>query len=67
MIINTPPQVGAYKSYAPCLLQMYLILGSLTDLVKMSANWSLELTKLVVLHLDVTFSLKDLIPHFSSS
>ena len=25
MILNTPPQVGAYRSYAPNLLHMYLI------------------------------------------
>ena len=38
IISNTPPQVGAYMSYAPSLLQMYLILGPLRDLVKMSAS-----------------------------
>ena len=37
-ISNTPPQPGAYMSYAPSLLQMYLILGPLRDLVKMSAS-----------------------------
>ena len=37
-ISNTPPQVGAYMSYAPNLLQIYLILGPLRDLVKMSAS-----------------------------
>ena len=35
---NTPPQDGAYMLYAPRLLQMYLILGSLRDLVKISAS-----------------------------
>ena len=38
IIFNTPPQAGAYMSYAPSLLQMYLILGPLRDLVKMSAS-----------------------------
>ena len=38
IIFNTSPQAGAYMSYAPSLLQMYLILGPLRDLVKMSAN-----------------------------
>ena len=44
-------------SYAPSLLQMYLILGPLRDLVKMSASWSFELTKLVAIHPDAIFSL----------
>ena len=57
IIFNTPPQVGAYTLYAPSLLQMYLILGPLRDLVKMSASWSFELTKLVVTHPDAIFSL----------
>ena len=57
IIFNTPPQVGAYRSYAPSLLQIYVILKPLRDLVKMSASWSLELTKLVVMLLDATFSL----------
>ena len=43
--------------YAPSLLQMYLILGPLRDLVKISASWSFELTKLVVTHPDAIFSL----------
>ena len=38
IIFNTPPQARAYTSYAPSLLQMYLILGPLRDLVKMSAS-----------------------------
>ena len=54
---NTPPQAGAYMLYAPSLLQMYLILGPLRDLVKIFASWSFELTKLVVTHPDVIFSL----------
>ena len=37
-ISNTPPQVGTYMSYAPSLLQIYLILGPLRDLVKMSTS-----------------------------
>ena len=37
-ISNTLPQAGAYTSYALSLLQMYLILGPLRDLVKMSAS-----------------------------
>ena len=56
MILNTTFQAGAYRSYAPSLVQIYLILGPLRGLVKMSANWSLKLTKLVVMHLDVIFS-----------
>ena len=35
---NTPPQAGAYMLYAPSLLQMYLILGPLRDLVKIFAS-----------------------------
>ena len=38
IIFNTPPQAEAYMSYAPSLLQMYLILVPLRDLVKMSAS-----------------------------
>ena len=57
IIFNTPPQVGTYMSYAPSLLQMYLILRPLRDLVKMSASWSFELTKLVTTHPNVIFSL----------
>ena len=54
---NTPPQAGAYMFYAPSLLQMYLILGPLRDLVKISVSWSFELTKLVATHSDAIFSL----------
>ena len=43
--------------YAPSLLQMYLILGPLRDLVKIFASWSFELTKLVATHHDAIFSL----------
>ena len=43
MILNTSSQAGAYRLYAPSLLQIYLILGPLRDLVKMSASWLLEL------------------------
>ena len=57
IIFNTSPQAGAYMSYVPSLLQMYLILGPLRDLVKMSASWSFELTKLVATHPDAIFSL----------
>ena len=57
ILFNTPPQAGAYTSYAPSLLQIYLILGPLRDLVKMSASWSFELTKLVATHPDAIFSL----------
>ena len=38
---------------------MYLILGHLRDLVNTAASWSLELTKLVVMHPDAIFSLID--------
>ena len=44
-------------SYAPSLLQMYLILGPLRDLVKMFVGRSFELTKLVATHPDAIFSL----------
>ena len=57
IIFNTHSQAGAYMSYAPSLLQMYLILKPLRDLVKMSASWSFELTKLVATHPDAIFSL----------
>ena len=57
MILNTTPQAGAYKSNVPSLSQMYLILGLLRDLVNTFASWSLELAKLVVMHLDAIFSL----------
>ena len=33
MILNTPPQDGAYRSYAPSLLHMYLIRESAPDRV----------------------------------
>ena len=56
-ILNTPPQAGAYRSNAPNMLQMYFILRPLRDLVNTSASWSLELTKLGVMHLDAIFSL----------
>ena len=56
LILDTLPQAGAFKSYAPTLSQMYLILGLLRDLVKMSASWSFELTKLVATHPDAIFS-----------
>ena len=37
---------------------MYIIYPrTLRDLVKISASWSLELTKLVVMHPDASFSL----------
>ena len=57
LILNTPLQAGAYRSNAPSLLQMDLILGPLRDLVNTSASWLLELTKLVVMHPDAIFSL----------
>ena len=59
--LNTPPQVGVYRSKAPSLLHIYFILGSLRDLVKISASWSLELIKLVVMHPDAIFSLMYLV------
>ena len=37
-IFNTPPQAEAYMSYATSLLQMYLIIEPLRDLVKMSVS-----------------------------
>ena len=57
MILNTPPHAGVYRSNALSLLQMYLILGPLRDLVNMSISWSLELTKLLFMHLDAIFCL----------
>ena len=57
LIFNTPPQAGAYRSKAPSLSHIYFILRPLRDLVKISASWSLELTKLVVMHHDAIFSL----------
>ena len=36
--LNTPPQAGAYKSYAPSLLQMKLIQDPRRDLVSISAS-----------------------------
>ena len=56
-IFNAPPQARAYMLYAPSLLQMYLILGPLRDLVKMVASWSIELRKLVATHPNAIFSL----------
>ena len=38
IVFNTPSQAGACMLYAPSLLQMYFILGSLRDLVKISAS-----------------------------
>ena len=57
MILNTLPQDGAYRSNAQNLLQMYLILRPLRDLVNTSPSWSLELAKLVVMHPDAIFYL----------
>ena len=57
LILNTPPQTGSYRSKAPSLSHIHFILGPLRDLVKISASWSLELTKLVVMHPDASFSL----------
>lgn len=36
LILNTPLQIGVFKSYAVCLTLIYLILGPLRDLVKIS-------------------------------
>lgn len=52
---NKPDQCGAYKSYTLSLLQMYLILGTVSDFVKMYASWSFELMKLIVVHLKRIF------------
>lgn len=41
----TPPQVGAYMSYLPSLLHIDSTRDPLRDLVNISVNWSLELTK----------------------
>ena len=57
LILNTPPQAGACRSKASSLLHIYFILGPLRDLVKIFISWSLELTKLVVMHPDAIFSL----------
>lgn len=54
-IFNTPYLVGAYKSYVPNLLHIYLILGSLRDLVKTFVNWLLKLTELLVIFLIRSF------------
>lgn len=51
------PQVGAYKSYDSSLSHKCIILGCLRHLVRIYVSVSLELTKLVVTHLDATFSL----------
>ena len=64
-LFNTPPQGGAYRSYALSLLQMYLILGPLRDLVSMFAGWSLELTKLVVMHPDTIFLFDEVTNYFN--
>ena len=42
---------------ASSLSHIYFILGPLRDLVKISASWTLELTKLVVMHPDAIFYL----------
>ena len=36
--LNTLPQDGVYKSYAPNLIQIKLIQGLLRDLVRISTN-----------------------------
>ena len=51
------PQARAYKSYAPSLLQMKLMRGPQIDLVRISANWPSELTKLVTMRPENIFSL----------
>jgi len=40
---NSPPQARAYRSYAPSLEHINLILSPIRDLVRMSASCSLEL------------------------
>ena len=47
--LNTPPQAGTYRSKAPNLSHIYFILRPLRNLVKISASWSFELTKLVIM------------------
>ena len=59
LIPSTLPQARAYRSNAPSLLQMYLILGPLRDLVNTFASTSLKLKKLVVMHPDAIFSLME--------
>ena len=53
---NTPPQAGAYKSYAPSLEHIDWILVPFKDLVKISAGLSLELMNSVIISLDNNFS-----------
>ena len=48
LILNTPSQVGAYRSNVLRLSHIYFIPRPLRDLVMISASWSLEFTKLVV-------------------
>lgn len=43
LYINTPVQDGAYRLYAPNLLQINPIRGPLRDLVRMPAIWSFVL------------------------
>lgn len=54
--LNTPSQAGAYKSYAPSLSWMYLILEPLRDLVKIYDCRSFELMKLTATILMQFFS-----------
>lgn len=64
MISNTPLQVGAYKLHVPSLLQMYLILEPLRDLMKIFTSWSSELIKLVATRGCDLFS-NEMIVHFN--
>ena len=54
---NTPPQDGAYMSYAPSLLQIYFTLGPVNALVKRYANSSSDLTCFVCITFYVIISL----------
>ena len=56
-MFSTLPQAGAYMSYEPSLLHMLSTREPLRYLVNMSASWSPELTKSVMISPESTFSL----------
>lgn len=45
LILNTPPQVGAYTFYALDLPQIYSILEQWIDFVSIFANWIIQVDK----------------------
>jgi len=47
--LNTLPQNGLYKLYAPILLNIEPVQGPLYDSVRTSAGWLFDFTKLFIM------------------